>query len=73
MSQIILVYAGIKGYLDNLKVEQVDLFKNWMLLELQNDSTNWLVNFDVHKKFTNKSIDFYITQKLNKFNTVSNI
>ena len=71
MSQIILVYAGIKGYLDNLKVEQIDTFKGWMLLELQKDSTGWLANFDVHKKFTNKSIDFYITQKLGNFQNLN--
>ena len=71
MSQIILVYAGIKGYLDNLKVEQIDTFKGWMLLELEKDSTGWLANFDVHKKFTNKSIDFYITQKLGNFQNLN--
>jgi len=67
MSQIILVYAGIKGYLDNLKVDQIESFKSWMLSEIIKDSTGWLANFDVHKKFTNKSIDFYITQKLINF------
>jgi len=72
-SQIILIYAGIKGYLDNLKVEQIDSFKLWMLSELKNDISGWLVNFDIHSKFTNKSIDFYITQKLNNFKNLKSI
>jgi proton translocating ATP synthase F1 alpha subunit len=28
LSQIILIYTGIKGYLDNLKVEQIENFKS---------------------------------------------
>jgi proton translocating ATP synthase F1 alpha subunit len=28
LSQIILVYTGIKGYLDSLKIDQIDSFKN---------------------------------------------
>jgi len=35
--QIILVYSGIRGYLDNLKVEQIDSFKRWLILEINKD------------------------------------
>ena len=44
-----------------------------MLSELKNDISGWLVNFDIHSKFTNKSIDFYITQKLNNFKNLKSI
>lgn len=43
-----------------------------MLSELEKDAKFFLSNFDVHKKFTNKSIDFYITQKLNNFQALNN-
>jgi proton translocating ATP synthase F1 alpha subunit len=71
LSQIILIYTGIKGYLDNLKVEQIENFKSWMLAEIRNDLSGWLINFDIQKKITNKNLDFYIIQKLNMFQKVA--
>ena len=44
-----------------------------MLSEFKKDKNGWLVNFDVNSKFTNKSIDFFITQKLNIFQNLKSI
>jgi len=71
VSQIILVYSGIKGYLDSLKVESIVNYKEWMLKEIQNDK-DWLKNIDINSPFTTKNIDFYITQKLNSFESLIN-
>jgi F0F1-type ATP synthase alpha subunit len=67
MSQVILVYSGIKGYLDNLKLDQIDAFKVWLLSEIQKDKLGWLANFVITKKMVTKNLDFYITQKLGNF------
>jgi len=70
-SQVILVYSGIKGYLDNLKIDQISTFKNWLLSEIEKDKLGWLVNFDITKKITTKNLDFYITQKLSNFEKIA--
>ena len=66
VSQIILVYSGIKGYLDSLKVDSIVNFKEWILNEIKKDE-NWLKNININFPFANKNIDFYINQKLNNF------
>jgi len=71
VSQIILVYSGIKGYLDTLKVDSIVNYKEWMLNEIEKDK-DWLKNIDINSPFTTKNIDFYITQKLNNFESLSN-
>jgi hypothetical protein len=42
-----------------------------MLNEIEKDK-DWLKNIDINSPFTTKNIDFYITQKLNNFESLSN-
>jgi F-type H+-transporting ATPase subunit alpha len=64
--QIILIYAGMKGYLDNLEPAQVGSFKAKLLdsIRVQQD---WFKTFDVRTKLKGVNLDFFIENQLNNF------
>jgi len=62
--QILLIYSGMKGYLDKLSIEQVVLFKAFLIEYIKN--SNILKKFIITEKINHKvfSIFFLKLQKL---------
>jgi proton translocating ATP synthase F1 alpha subunit len=63
--QILLIYTGMKGYLDKLSLTQVSQFKIFLLGFIQN--TNILKNFDITKPINNKVFNIFFTSAVDKF------
>jgi proton translocating ATP synthase F1 alpha subunit len=67
--QIILIYAGMKGYLDKLLISQVSIFKAFLINYIYN--TNVLKEFNInvsiqHTVFANflgKAVDVFLAKK----------
>lgn len=64
--QIILIYAGMNGYLDNLEVSKVGDFKA-LLLSAIRAHQDWFKTFDVRNKLKGVNVDFFISTQLTKF------
>jgi F-type H+-transporting ATPase subunit alpha len=68
--QILLIYAGMKGYLDKLSLTQVIEFKVFLIDYIQN--TNILKEFDINKSINNKVFELFLETALKQFNTSKN-
>lgn len=65
--QILLIYTGMKGYLDKLSLTEVSTFKIFLLGFIQN--TNILKGFDINKPINNKVLHIFFTAAVNKFSS----
>ena len=63
--QIILIYSGMRGYLDKLSLTQVTEFKNFLTNYIKN--TNILIGFNITKNINNKILNIFLSQALKKF------
>lgn len=63
--QILLIYAGMKGYLDKLSLTQVGEFKLFLIDYIQN--TNILKEFDIKKSINHKVFSLFFETALKKF------
>jgi proton translocating ATP synthase F1 alpha subunit len=63
--QILLIYAGMKGYLDKLSLTQVIEFKVFLIDYIQN--TNILKEFDITKPINHKVFSLFFESALKKF------
>lgn len=63
--QILLIYAGMKGYLDKLSLPQVSEFKTFLIDYIQN--TNILKEFDITKPINHKVFSLFFESALKKF------
>jgi proton translocating ATP synthase F1 alpha subunit len=63
--QILLIYTGMKGYLDKLSLIQVSEFKIFLLGFIQN--TNILKGFDINQPINNAVFKIFFTTAVNKF------
>lgn len=61
--QIILIYAGMKGYLDSIAIDKVENYKQFLLSAI--DYSNILVHFDKNQEIPTKTFESF-------FNLVSN-
>ena len=66
MEQIILVYSGMEGYLDNLEVSQIADFKEFLLNKVS-AKNSWLANLDINKKIQGIALDFFLRETLTEF------
>ena len=64
-TQILLIYAGMKGYLDKLSLTQVGEFKLFLIDYIQN--TNILKEFDIKKSINHKVFSLFFETALKKF------
>jgi proton translocating ATP synthase F1 alpha subunit len=63
--QILLIYAGMKGFLDKLTLNQVAEFKLFLINFIKN--TNILKEFDITKSINNKIFNNFFETALKKF------
>jgi F-type H+-transporting ATPase subunit alpha len=61
--QILLIYSGMAGYLDDLSLELVGKFKNFLINYIP--KTNILVGFNIKKQISHKTLKnfFFIAKK----------
>ena len=63
--QILLIYTGMRGYLDKLSLTQISQFKIFLLEFIQN--SNILKGFDINKPINNKVFNTFFSFAVNKF------
>lgn len=63
--QILLIYSGMKGYLDKLSIEQVVLFKIFLIEYIKN--TNILKKFITTNKINHKVFSTFFTKAMEAF------
>jgi proton translocating ATP synthase F1 alpha subunit len=63
--QILMIYAGMKGFLDKLSLSQVADFKVFLIDYIQN--TNILQEFDITKPINHKVFNLFFKSALAKF------
>jgi F-type H+-transporting ATPase subunit alpha len=64
--QILLIYSGMKGYLDKLTLSQVGTFKIFLINFIQN--TNILDGFDIKVAINQNIFKFFFESALKEFN-----
>jgi proton translocating ATP synthase F1 alpha subunit len=63
--QIILIYAGMKGFLDKLSLSEVVSFKSFLVVNMYN--TNVLKNFIITNKINQGVLNTFLKASLNTF------
>jgi len=63
--QIILIYAGVNGYLDSLTIEEILPFKEYLLNKLT--ETNTLINYELNGDLPEEEIQEFIETELKNF------
>jgi F-type H+-transporting ATPase subunit alpha len=64
--QILLIYSGMKGYLDKLSLSEVAEFKVFLINFIQ--KTNILKGFDITKAINHKVLSSFFESALIDFN-----
>jgi proton translocating ATP synthase F1 alpha subunit len=67
--QILLIYAGMRGYLDDLNVESIAQFKVFLLEHAR--ASNIFIDFDIKKKINDAVFQAYFLDVLAKYKTQS--
>lgn len=60
--QILLIYSGMKGYLDKLSLAEIAGFKSFLINYIQN--TNILIGFDILKSINHQVFDTFLKKAL---------
>jgi len=68
--QIILVFAGMRGYLDTLSTSEVIPFKDHLIESIRLYS-NWLAHIDITKKLSGRTLDYFLTVIVKEFKLAS--
>ena len=63
--QILLIYSGMKGYLDKLTIEQVVLFKSFLIEYIKN--SNILKKFIITDKINHKVFSIFFSKAIEAF------
>jgi F-type H+-transporting ATPase subunit alpha len=63
--QIILIYSGMKGYLDQLSLAEVSIFKIFLIEFIE--TTNILKGFDISKGINHKVFSIFFTAALQSY------
>jgi proton translocating ATP synthase F1 alpha subunit len=63
--QILLIYSGMKGYLDKLHINEVASFKIFFISYIYN--TNILKNFDITKPINHKIFDLFLRKTIIRY------
>jgi len=63
--QILLIYSGMKGYLDKLQISEVAIFKVFLISYIH--KTNILKGFDITKPINHKVFAQFLSGALNSF------
>lgn len=63
--QIILIYAGVKGYLNSLTLDQVPTFKAYLLTKI--NQTEILTSYDLNGELPEEAIQTFLETELENF------
>jgi F-type H+-transporting ATPase subunit alpha len=63
--QILLIYSGMKGYLDRLQISEVVSFKNYLINYIYN--TNILKEFNINKPINHKVFSIFLNEVVTTF------
>jgi len=63
--QIILIYAGVRGYVDNINVSQVKFLRDFIITNL--DTHFELLNYDLTKTLPHDLLDQFLTNVIKQF------
>jgi F-type H+-transporting ATPase subunit alpha len=63
--QILLIYSGMKGYLDRLQISQVAIFKIFLINHIH--GTNILKGFDITKPINHKVFAHFLSDAVTMF------
>jgi F-type H+-transporting ATPase subunit alpha len=69
--EVILVFAGMRGYLDTIGVRAVVRFKTF-LLEFITHYSKWLAHIKVSEKLSGRTLDFFMARAVIGFKRVKN-
>jgi proton translocating ATP synthase F1 alpha subunit len=64
--EVILIFAGLKGYLDSIPVNRVTEFKQF-LLEFIKHYDSWLAHIVADRKLSGRTLDFFLSRALQSF------
>lgn len=64
--QIVLVYCGMNGYLDNLEVSQVAAFKQYLLAEYAKNA-RFFSNLNIQKKVSGLALAYFLEESVKSF------
>jgi len=67
--QVLLIWAGMKGYLDSLKIEEIQPFKAFCMKLFR--STNIMLDLDVTKPIAHNAFEAFFKSALNNFRGAS--
>jgi len=63
--QIVLIYAGVRGYIDNINVSQVKFLRDFIIANL--DMHTELLNYDLGKTLPHDLLDQFLTNTIKQF------
>lgn len=63
--QIIMIYSGMKGFLDNLSIPQIRQFKQFLISNPE--TTNFLDSFIITDSINNRVFGLYLQDAINSF------
>ena len=69
LQQLVLIYAGTKGYLDTLDIKQIPGFKLFLLTSILNNKL-WFKNLNLDKKISKFHLDLYILNSLELYSKI---
>lgn len=64
--EVILVFAGVRGYLDGIAVQVIYFFKEF-LLKLALKYSKWLLHLKVGEKLSGRTLSFFLSQVVKLF------
>jgi proton translocating ATP synthase F1 alpha subunit len=64
--EIILVFAGMRGYLDEIEVRAVAGFKDF-LLEFIGNYSRWLEHLNISEKLSGRTLDFFVAKAVKQY------
>jgi F-type H+-transporting ATPase subunit alpha len=64
--EVILVFAGMKGYLDKIAVPIIYFFKEFLLKYIVTYK-KWLVHIDMSKKLSGRTLSFFLSKAVQSF------
>jgi len=68
--QIVLIYAGVRGYVDNIELSKIKSLRNFILTNLESYSE--LLSYDLTKTLPNELLNQFLINTIKQFNEKTN-
>ena len=66
LQQLLLVFSGTNGYLDNLTNTEALEFKN-LIIDAGISNKDWFINLDMNRKIVGQNLNFFLDDLINSF------